>query len=155
MSVSDIHPSGLSVYLVLYLSIYPSIHLSIYPSIYLSIYLPKVNRSVVPLTRAFNLIFDLNSMRCQMQNTFEVCHRLVPPPRIQLNASSVEKKTTQKTYFKIGNYGILTYIFTAGLFTQNYYLRLFFRTFLQKVKIAVIFTDIVRNDYWDGTFGRD
>ncbi len=48
----------------------------------------------MPLTSAFDLLFDLNCMR-YMQKTFEVCHRLVPPPRTQLNASSSVEKDAE------------------------------------------------------------
>ncbi len=61
-------------------------------------HLPKANRSFVPLTSAFALHFDLNGMHCHMQKTFKVCHRLVPPPRTQLYASSSVEKMWKTTF---------------------------------------------------------
>ncbi len=85
-------------------------------------HLPKTNRSFVPPTSAVDLLFDLNCMHCHMQKAFKVWHRLVPPHKTPLNASSVEKKHPKK-YFK--------YKMTVCLYT---YLQLsirtgFFRTF--------------------------
>ncbi len=62
-------------------------------------HLPEANRRFVPLTCAFNLLFDLNGMCCHMQKTFEVCHRPVLPPRTQLNASSSIEKPSRKPFF--------------------------------------------------------
>ncbi len=60
-------------------------------------HLPKANLSSVPLTSPFDLVFDLNGIYWHMQKTFEVCSRLVPPPRTQLNVSSSVEKTWKTT----------------------------------------------------------
>ncbi len=73
-------------------------------------HLPKTNRSFVPLTIAFNLLYDLNVMHCQMQKTFKVCHRLVPLPRTQLNASlSMKKRRKLILNGKLQNLYVHTY----------------------------------------------
>jgi len=58
-------------------------------------HLPKANISFMPLTSAFDLLFDLNGM----WKTLEYCHRFVPPPITQVNAFSsapILKKNNKK-----------------------------------------------------------